>query len=575
MTSVCGQVPRCMLGRARFEQCPPSSCGEVQRRSSARCCACGYSSLMASTCVQVNLELGHRATYRKKPTPEGFTHDWSVFVRGPEGNNAAHFIDKVVFHLHESFPKPKRAVKEPPYEVSESGYAGFLLPIEVYFKNKEEPRKVQFQYDLFLYTDMPVNNIRPERLTFNNPSEEFRRRLIKGGGVAVFPEDSSKMVSPALTGPPAQPLHRQHPAKDKGKIPKSSSTSSSKDGKTVSKEAKGPKEGKTASKEPKFSTKEAKTVPKEEKPSGKDVKPAPRASVLQEAPLFPDTPSVKEGKGSQLKKEGKVSSKRPSESTAGDTIKKKTKKSSSAGEAGQKRDKAKPSKAKAEGDSKPKVKVEPSRSQPMAVVKPQTIAKKELPTFASQLSEDEEDESMEGEDGETGNPSPTSSFSSVPTGGAGGALNSLMAELADQDNDDDDDDNEDYSIGTSPPFQNQPEAASQQPLLQSDGESAGSNASVKDVKINTSPSKQKTKSKPKGDRRHKMSNGQPNNEYLNELLELHQRIVTLKDRQHLQRIVNLIEETGHFNVTKTTFDFDLCRLDKVTVRKLQSCLDGL
>ncbi|XP_019615205.1 PREDICTED: protein AF-9-like [Branchiostoma belcheri] len=211
----------------------------------------------------------------------------------------------------------------------------------------------------------------------------------------------------------------------------------------------------------------------------------------------------------------------------------------------------------------------------MAVVKPQTIAKKELPTFASQLSEDEEDESMEGEDGETGNPSPTSSFSSVPTGGAGGALNSLMAELADQDNDDDDDDNEDYSIGTSPPFQNQPEAASQQPLLQSDGESAGSNASVKDVKINTSPSKQKTKSKPKGDRRHKMSNGQPNNEYLNELLELHQRIVTLKDRQHLQRIVNLIEETGHFNVTKTTFDFDLCRLDKVTVRKLQSCLDGL
>ncbi|KAI8480284.1 Myeloid lymphoid or mixed-lineage leukemia (trithorax, ) [Branchiostoma belcheri] len=446
-------------------------------------------------CVQVNLELGHRATYRKKPTPEGFTHDWSVFVRGPEGNNAAHFIDKVVFHLHESFPKPKRgysfflSVKEPPYEVSESGYAGFLLPIEVYFKNKEEPRKVQFQYDLFLYTDMPVNNIRPERLTFNNPSEEFRRRLIKGGGVAVFPEDSSKMVSPALTGPPAQPLHRQHPAKDKGKIPKSSSTSSSKDGKTVSKEAKGPKEGKTASKEPKFSTKEAKTVPKEEKPSGKDVKPAPRASVLQEAPLFPDTPSVKEGKGSQLKKEGKVSSKRPSESTAGDTIKKKTKKSSSAGEAGQKRDKAKPSKAKAEGDSKPKVKVEPSRSQPMAV--------------------------------------------------------------------------------------NQPEAASQQPLLQSDGESAGSNASVKDVKINTSPSKQKTKSKPKGDRRHKMSNGQPNNEYLNELLELHQRIVTLKDRQHLQRIVNLIEETGHFNVTKTTFDFDLCRLDKVTVRKLQSCLDGL
>lgn len=29
--------------------------------------------------------------------------------------------------------------KEPPYKVEESGYAGFLMPIEVYFKNKVRP----------------------------------------------------------------------------------------------------------------------------------------------------------------------------------------------------------------------------------------------------------------------------------------------------------------------------------------------------------------------------------------------------------------------------------------------------
>lgn len=58
--------------------------------------------------VQVKLELGHRAQVRKKPTVEGFTHDWMVFVRGPEHSNIQHFVDKVVFHLHESFPKPKR-----------------------------------------------------------------------------------------------------------------------------------------------------------------------------------------------------------------------------------------------------------------------------------------------------------------------------------------------------------------------------------------------------------------------------------------------------------------------------------
>lgn len=58
--------------------------------------------------VQVKLELGHRAQVRKKPTVEGFTHDWMVFVRGPEHSNIQHFVEKVVFHLHESFPRPKR-----------------------------------------------------------------------------------------------------------------------------------------------------------------------------------------------------------------------------------------------------------------------------------------------------------------------------------------------------------------------------------------------------------------------------------------------------------------------------------
>lgn len=40
------------------------------------------------------------------------------------------------------------------------------------------------------------------------------------------------------------------------------------------------------------------------------------------------------------------------------------------------------------------------------------------------------------------------------------------------------------------------------------------------------------------------------------------------------QIVNLIEETGHFNITNTTFDFDLFSLDESTVRKLQSYLEA-
>jgi hypothetical protein len=73
--------------------------------------------------------------------------------------------------------------KEPPYHVSEQGYAGFVLPIHIYFKNKAEPRKIVFQYNLFLHTTEPVNHSRCEKLTFQNPTEEFKKKLLKAGGV--------------------------------------------------------------------------------------------------------------------------------------------------------------------------------------------------------------------------------------------------------------------------------------------------------------------------------------------------------------------------------------------------------
>ena len=75
-------------------------------------------------------------------------------------------------------------VKDPPYQVSESGYGSFNLPVEVYFRNKDEPKKVRFEYDLLLpnLNDPPINQIRSECLTFQNPSEEFRQKLLKAGG---------------------------------------------------------------------------------------------------------------------------------------------------------------------------------------------------------------------------------------------------------------------------------------------------------------------------------------------------------------------------------------------------------
>lgn len=66
---------------------------------------------MESVQVEVKIELGHKASCKKNPSPEGFTHDWVVFVRGPESCDISHFVEKVVFYLHESFAKPKRGKK--------------------------------------------------------------------------------------------------------------------------------------------------------------------------------------------------------------------------------------------------------------------------------------------------------------------------------------------------------------------------------------------------------------------------------------------------------------------------------
>lgn len=58
--------------------------------------------------VRINLEIGHEAAIRTKRTHEGFTHDWKVFVRGCDHAQIHYYVEKIVFHLHETFPKPKR-----------------------------------------------------------------------------------------------------------------------------------------------------------------------------------------------------------------------------------------------------------------------------------------------------------------------------------------------------------------------------------------------------------------------------------------------------------------------------------
>ncbi|KAJ9574052.1 hypothetical protein L9F63_008578, partial [Diploptera punctata] len=161
-------------------------------------------------------EIGHEASIRSKRTPEGFTHDWELFVRGADNTEINHFVEKVVFYLHNTFPKPVRVVKEPPYSVKESGYAGFNLQIEIYFRSDEEPKKVRYNYDLHLQTSGPsISKVQREKYVFRNPDEDLRRRLIRGGGVITSTTDdtpskssSTQLVSKPKLGGDATKKHK-------------------------------------------------------------------------------------------------------------------------------------------------------------------------------------------------------------------------------------------------------------------------------------------------------------------------------------------------------------------------------
>ncbi|KAL5260529.1 hypothetical protein ACHWQZ_G010611 [Mnemiopsis leidyi] len=159
--------------------------------------------------VKVALTLGHSASHRAKADLTGsgdYTHDWSFYVRGDPGCKIHNYIDRVVFKLHDTFPNPVQVIKKPPYEIHEQGYGTFILAVEVNFKNKREPRQIEYKYDLVLPADgvPPIKRCRKEILTFTNPNSEFMTKLIDGGGVLqqgnLLPNTTTKQ-SPRLDPP--------------------------------------------------------------------------------------------------------------------------------------------------------------------------------------------------------------------------------------------------------------------------------------------------------------------------------------------------------------------------------------
>lgn len=90
-----------------------------------------------------------------------------------------------------------------------------MLTIDIYFKNRDDPKKVTFNYDLDL---APIKS-QKEEYVFINPTDEFRRKCLKGGGVIVTNISSdqksreafSKTSSSAINLSNDSKKHKQRP----------------------------------------------------------------------------------------------------------------------------------------------------------------------------------------------------------------------------------------------------------------------------------------------------------------------------------------------------------------------------
>uniref|UniRef100_A0A3Q4MLP0 MLLT3 super elongation complex subunit n=1 Tax=Neolamprologus brichardi TaxID=32507 RepID=A0A3Q4MLP0_NEOBR len=507
-----------------------------------------------------------------------------VFVRGPEHSNIQHFVEKVVFHLHESFPKPKRVCKDPPYKVEESGYAGFILPIEVYFRNKEEPKKVRFDYDLFLHLEghPPVNHLRCEKLTFNNPTEEFRRKLLKAGGqrnphkrssedskVMIMQEGSASLFGSHLklaTLPNSSDTKKSkgfNASKDgsTGNAFLIMATTTSTDNSSISKlhkpfkdhkdktpkDLKDPKSAfRDSGWEPGKAPKESSRKPKENQPlreinpkmgfkQPKSLSKERRTEGITHASRLNKRLSGLDGDdhGTKRRKKGFVnSSEMPISELDGQSLDKKLL-----------RDRSQLHTSKLRAESEDADLRSASTLPPFQDLVDANDSDVEDQSARSDVSKRDALLSLQlGMSSSTGF---IELFHSVL-----GPLQSVMQDLHSDDDDDDDSDDDDVDSDTD--RAGHARLTHHQHRLVTRGQLFERlNSTLVYVFMSLLCAFQV---------------------YLDELVELHKRLMTLREGHILQQIVNLIEETGHFHITNTTFDFDLCSLDRSTVRKLQSYL---
>ena len=88
--------------------------------------------------------------------------------------------------------------QEPPYEIQESGCASINIPIQVYLKFPNKPKKICLRYNLHIENNNKASSAsRCVYYDFENPSDTLCSALMKGGGEVIahtIKSETNKLV---------------------------------------------------------------------------------------------------------------------------------------------------------------------------------------------------------------------------------------------------------------------------------------------------------------------------------------------------------------------------------------------
>jgi len=88
--------------------------------------------------------------------PEQHTKRWTIYVRQPEGGpDMRTWLSKVTIKIHSDYKTPLRTIENPPYEVTETGWGGFMVDVLLFFvgASTEKPQYRQHYLQLEPYGD--------------------------------------------------------------------------------------------------------------------------------------------------------------------------------------------------------------------------------------------------------------------------------------------------------------------------------------------------------------------------------------------------------------------------------------